>query len=213
MLHASINMQCTLRASLPDSTGDQGQTQQDGVHKDGCHHSTGVQTVVSQHKATDWPLVAQHRTKEETLLVPQPGQTDQSSVPFKNTEKKALTSLKSTKDQYPQYSGAHDQTIENSSSSGHLPSSDVYSNDETQSPRQSPEGLKSKGHDQRASNPELSQPPFVKYVTVKKTEAVEGPSKDRCSVCHTEGELLCCDKCSKVYHSSCHIPHLLKPPW
>lgn len=211
MSHAPINTQCTLRPNLPDSTGDQGQTPQDGVHKDGSHHSTGVQTVVSQHKTTDWPLVAQHRTKEETLLVPQQGKTNQSSVPFQNTEKNTLTAQKGTKGQCPQYTVADDQTIEDSSSSG--PSSDVYSKDETQSPRQSPEGLKSKGHDQRANNPESSQPPLVRYVTEKKAEAIEEPSQDRCSVCHTGGELLCCDKCTKMYHSSCHIPHLLKPPW
>lgn len=201
-------MQCSVGSSLPDSTGDQGPTLQDGLHKDGSHQSTGVQTVVSQHRTTDRP-VAQHRTKEEASQVPQQGQNDQSRVPFQNTEKQTLTSLKGTRGQY----GADDQTTEESNSSGHLPSSDAYSNDETQSPQQSTEG-QSKGHDQSAKNPEPTQPPSVKYVAVNKAEALQGPSKDQCGVCQTGGELpLCCDKCSRVYHCSCHIPHLLQPPW
>ncbi|XP_074490093.1 transcription intermediary factor 1-alpha-like [Sebastes fasciatus] len=33
-----------------------------------------------------------------------------------------------------------------------------------------------------------------------------------CAACQTGGELLCCDKCPKVYHLSCHVPTLLKSP-
>ncbi|XP_059190483.1 transcription intermediary factor 1-alpha-like [Centropristis striata] len=33
-----------------------------------------------------------------------------------------------------------------------------------------------------------------------------------CAVCRTGGELLCCDKCLKVFHLSCHVPTLLKSP-
>ncbi|KAK2842560.1 hypothetical protein Q5P01_012760 [Channa striata] len=33
-----------------------------------------------------------------------------------------------------------------------------------------------------------------------------------CAVCQSRGELLCCDKCHKVFHLTCHLPALLKPP-
>nr|XP_019934187.1 PREDICTED: transcription intermediary factor 1-alpha-like [Paralichthys olivaceus] len=33
-----------------------------------------------------------------------------------------------------------------------------------------------------------------------------------CAVCQRGGELLCCDKCPKVFHLACHVPSLLKSP-
>ncbi|KAJ7997918.1 hypothetical protein DPEC_G00217160 [Dallia pectoralis] len=40
----------------------------------------------------------------------------------------------------------------------------------------------------------------------------EDPNEDWCSVCQNGGELLCCGKCPKVFHLSCHVPSLLKLP-
>ncbi|KAK6309174.1 hypothetical protein J4Q44_G00206370 [Coregonus suidteri] len=41
----------------------------------------------------------------------------------------------------------------------------------------------------------------------------EDPNEDWCAVCQNGGELLlCCDKCPKVFHLSCHIPTLLRLP-
>ena len=42
------------------------------------------------------------------------------------------------------------------------------------------------------------------------TEEVE--SEDFCAVCLNGGDLLCCDRCPKVYHSACHIPLLISLP-
>uniref|UniRef100_A0A3Q3JKF4 RING-type E3 ubiquitin transferase n=1 Tax=Monopterus albus TaxID=43700 RepID=A0A3Q3JKF4_MONAL len=33
-----------------------------------------------------------------------------------------------------------------------------------------------------------------------------------CAVCQSGGELLCCNKCPRVFHLTCHIPTLLKSP-
>ncbi|XP_052800130.1 E3 ubiquitin-protein ligase TRIM33-like isoform X2 [Mya arenaria] len=32
------------------------------------------------------------------------------------------------------------------------------------------------------------------------------PSEDYCGVCHNGGDLLCCDRCPKVFHLNCHCP-------
>ncbi|XP_057184870.1 transcription intermediary factor 1-alpha isoform X2 [Triplophysa rosa] len=43
-------------------------------------------------------------------------------------------------------------------------------------------------------------------------EMDEDPNEDWCAVCQNGGELLCCDKCPKVFHISCHIPTLTASP-
>ena len=49
--------------------------------------------------------------------------------------------------------------------------------------------------------------------TSRLNSAKEGQTHDRsedyCAVCHNGGDLLCCDKCPKVFHLPCHIPALL----
>ncbi|XP_035008560.1 tripartite motif-containing protein 66 isoform X1 [Hippoglossus stenolepis] len=40
----------------------------------------------------------------------------------------------------------------------------------------------------------------------------EMESEDFCAVCLIGGELLCCDRCPKVFHLSCHVPSLLTFP-
>ncbi|KAF7658222.1 hypothetical protein LDENG_00015740 [Lucifuga dentata] len=39
-------------------------------------------------------------------------------------------------------------------------------------------------------------------------ESEEMESEDFCAVCLNGGDLLCCDRCPKVFHLSCHIPPL-----
>ncbi|KAM9753662.1 uncharacterized protein ACNS7B_006881 [Menidia menidia] len=39
-------------------------------------------------------------------------------------------------------------------------------------------------------------------------EAGDMESEDFCGVCLNGGDLLCCDRCPKVYHLSCHLPQL-----
>ncbi|XP_054844565.1 transcription intermediary factor 1-alpha-like [Eublepharis macularius] len=40
----------------------------------------------------------------------------------------------------------------------------------------------------------------------------EDPNEDWCAVCQNGGELLCCDRCPKVFHLSCHVPVLRNFP-
>lgn len=40
----------------------------------------------------------------------------------------------------------------------------------------------------------------------------DDPNEDWCAVCQNGGELLCCDRCPKVFHITCHIPTLRSVP-
>lgn len=46
----------------------------------------------------------------------------------------------------------------------------------------------------------------------KKGPPVPMENEDFCAVCLNGGELLCCDRCPKVFHLSCHLPALLGFP-
>ncbi|XP_063335338.1 transcription intermediary factor 1-alpha-like isoform X1 [Pelmatolapia mariae] len=41
---------------------------------------------------------------------------------------------------------------------------------------------------------------------------LEDSNEASCAVCQTTGQLLCCQKCHKAFHLTCHIPALLKSP-
>lgn len=43
-------------------------------------------------------------------------------------------------------------------------------------------------------------------------ECVEMENEDFCAVCSIGGELLCCDRCPKVFHLTCHVPSLFSFP-
>ena len=38
------------------------------------------------------------------------------------------------------------------------------------------------------------------------------PSEDWCAVCDNGGNLICCDRCPKVFHKDCHVPSLKGNP-
>ncbi|XP_050316343.1 E3 ubiquitin-protein ligase TRIM33 [Anthonomus grandis grandis] len=49
-------------------------------------------------------------------------------------------------------------------------------------------------------------PPKIKAELMDTSK--DDPNEDWCAVCSDGGELVCCDKCPKVFHQYCHIPNL-----
>ena len=41
---------------------------------------------------------------------------------------------------------------------------------------------------------------------------LESSNEVLCAVCRGGGELLCCDKCPRVFHLTCHVPSLVRSP-
>lgn len=68
--------------------------------------------------------------------------------------------------------------------------------------------------DQRERSCSPTQEVTNSSVQEPETEAVseEMESEDFCAVCLNGGDLLCCDRCPKVYHLTCHVPPLINFP-
>ncbi|CAK6954521.1 E3 ubiquitin-protein ligase TRIM33-like isoform X2 [Scomber scombrus] len=68
--------------------------------------------------------------------------------------------------------------------------------------------------DQRERSCSPTQEVTDSSVQEPETEAVseEMESEDFCAVCLNGGDLLCCDRCPKVYHVTCHVPPLISFP-
>ncbi|XP_039647086.1 transcription intermediary factor 1-alpha isoform X2 [Perca fluviatilis] len=62
------------------------------------------------------------------------------------------------------------------------------------------------------SGKEQRPQPAAQPESEKRAEPEEDPNEDWCAVCQNGGELLCCDKCPKVFHLACHIPALNESP-
>lgn len=74
--------------------------------------------------------------------------------------------------------------------------------------------LDSNGVQVVAEEPAPSPAPAVHSSTdaAKPPPGPGDPNEDWCAVCMDGGELMCCDKCPKVFHQYCHIPTIEKLP-
>jgi PHD-finger len=64
------------------------------------------------------------------------------------------------------------------------------------------------GHDAPA---ETGLEPGSEMVS-QSSRATDDRNDDYCAVCRNGGELLCCDRCPRVYHLKCHVPALSSFP-
>ncbi|XP_025785127.1 transcription intermediary factor 1-alpha [Puma concolor] len=69
-------------------------------------------------------------------------------------------------------------------------------------------------HQENSSNGKSEWPDASQKspVHVGETRKEDDPNEDWCAVCQNGGELLCCEKCPKVFHLSCHVPTLANFP-
>ncbi|XP_062339585.1 transcription intermediary factor 1-alpha [Osmerus eperlanus] len=80
---------------------------------------------------------------------------------------------------------------------------------ETQEPEKAPETPNEASPNEEGAN---EVPNEEGANEVPNEAAEEDPNEDWCAVCQNGGELLCCDKCPKVFHLACHIPSLKESP-
>ncbi|XP_015457870.2 transcription intermediary factor 1-alpha isoform X2 [Astyanax mexicanus] len=64
----------------------------------------------------------------------------------------------------------------------------------------------------QSQTPQQESSPGAEQQTDRTPDPEEDPNEDWCAVCQNGGELLCCDKCPKVFHLGCHIPTLSASP-
>lgn len=53
---------------------------------------------------------------------------------------------------------------------------------------------------------------YLRSPITDKNGQKDDPNEDWCAVCLDGGELMCCDKCPKVFHQNCHIPPISNLP-
>ncbi|XP_065807142.1 transcription intermediary factor 1-alpha isoform X2 [Labrus bergylta] len=82
-------------------------------------------------------------------------------------------------------------------------------------PRQqlkAPATVTAPGSESKSGNDQHHPLPAAQPESEKRAAQEEDPNEDWCAVCQNGGELLCCDKCPKVFHLACHIPTLNESP-
>lgn len=89
-----------------------------------------------------------------------------------------------------------------------LPDSSTGAQSKPRQQQKGPASVPVPGSDSKDQRPQAPSQPESE----KRAEPEEDPNEDWCAVCQNGGELLCCDKCPKVFHLACHIPTLNESP-
>ncbi|XP_026219443.1 transcription intermediary factor 1-alpha isoform X2 [Anabas testudineus] len=99
-----------------------------------------------------------------------------------------------------------------SSMGSSLPDSSTGAQSKPRQQQKAPIPVLNPASESNAASKEPCPQPAAQQESEKRVEPEEDPNEDWCAVCQNGGELLCCDKCPKVFHLSCHIPTLNESP-
>ncbi|XP_028603101.2 transcription intermediary factor 1-alpha isoform X2 [Podarcis muralis] len=72
--------------------------------------------------------------------------------------------------------------------------------------------LRTEAPDSTGDQPSNGKAAWIGTPHVGESRKDDDPNEDWCAVCQNGGELLCCDKCPKVFHLTCHVPTLRNFP-
>ncbi|XP_062839151.1 transcription intermediary factor 1-alpha isoform X2 [Anolis carolinensis] len=72
--------------------------------------------------------------------------------------------------------------------------------------------LRTEAPDSTGDQPSSGKAAWMGSAHVGDSRKEDDPNEDWCAVCQNGGELLCCDRCPKVFHLSCHVPTLRNFP-
>ncbi|XP_070562888.1 E3 ubiquitin-protein ligase TRIM33-like isoform X2 [Ptychodera flava] len=184
------------KGTPPLSTGS-GQVDTTGLHLGSSRPSSNASSCDGRSSVTSEPSTSNVRVKQEPMSADEPSAC--GVVPLDEPSACGVVPLDFTVKR-------SDSHIEDDDPLSMFPELLDIANPATTQPEKGGKGsnLGNEGNEVPES-PEPTAGP-------SEERANDDESEDYCACCHNGGDLLCCEKCPKVFHLQCHIPSLTATP-